>query len=241
MRGYLDIMSQIKSQVPEIKEEIKNGHWHIELKSQQTGQRKSSTSQIKNLEFKNQNQRDGVKTRVKTEGVSGLSQHPEAKGHHPRCDKNLKNQHGEKDGSHVRSGTKRGSVRYCIRPQNPPIQVQLKTEESHSGPLKLNRCRSGESRNKDQKSHKKVGGRTETRNSQVLSEEMSQVETKILTSVARKLTSQSWSDCRVCCREDAKKIRSSQKRHLQVLHPDSRSASPPTSYILRVQSRIKEV
>lgn len=74
--------------------------------------------------------------------------------------------------------------------------------------------------------------------SQVLSEEMTQVEIK---SVARKLTSQSLSDCPVCCRKDVNKISSSHKRHLQLLHPDSRTASPPTSSILQVQSRFKEV
>lgn len=121
MRGCLDIMSQVKSRVPEIKEEIKNGHWHIELRSQQPGQRKSSTSQIKNLEFKNQNQRDGVKTRVKTEGVSGLSQQPEAKGRQPTCDKNLKNQHRDKDGSRVQSGRFGQVLRQTAK---PPNQVQ---------------------------------------------------------------------------------------------------------------------
>lgn len=99
MRGCLDIMSRVTSRVPEIKREIKDGH--IESRSQQTGQRKSSTSQIKN-------QRDGAKT----EGVSGLSQHPQVKGHHPRCGKNLKNPHRAKDGSRVKSGTKRSSVRF---------------------------------------------------------------------------------------------------------------------------------
>lgn len=130
----LDIMSQVTSRVPEMKEEIKNGHWHIELRSQQTGQRKSSTSQIKNLEFKDQNQRDAVKTRVKNEGVSGLSQHPEAKGHQDET-KTSKLNAGKKMGVVFKAaqGWRSRSSETCSRlPQNATQIVRCAFTEMDS-------------------------------------------------------------------------------------------------------------
>lgn len=158
----------VPSHVPEIKKEIKNGHWHTELRSQQTGQ--SSTAQIKNLEFKDQNQRDGVKTEV--------SRH-------------------------------RSKV---------TTQDVTKTSKIHTG-IKMFKVAQREVRSDTPSNCKNPKS-----------------SPKSFKSCPRPRSSpvSGTSQARVC-------LLLRRRGQGQVLHPDSRTTSPPTSHILQVQSRIREV